>query len=131
MPDFTVGGFGVGSGGALFPNGIRFERVPMLGNAGAKIDRLIDTVLSANVDDPAVPKPLEKKVVEILGFTPTIELKAALDFALGTGQPLNPASAELPFGFLPDGTAVVGGGAGGGGPPAPPDGTQPMHRADP
>ncbi|SRR6266481_9228376 len=102
MADFGVGNFGK----QIAPQGIRFERVPILGNAGKKIDEIVDFVISPAVNDPKVPKPAEKKILETIGIAPTIEAKALIDFFLGAGSRVNPPSSELrkikisPFGIL-------------------------------
>lgn len=80
----------------IYHNVVFFQKMPILGFAGKKIDRVLGAVIpSPFVEDPKVPVPVEKKVGEIIGIAPTIEFKAALDFMLGGARFGNPASADL------------------------------------
>lgn len=90
MPVFNVGTNAKPNG----PFGIKFSRVPMLGNAGAKIDAVLEHLLDPSVDAPKVPPPAEKKALEVIGLTPRIELKALADFFTGGSRQLNPANGE-------------------------------------
>ena len=88
--DFSVGN----AKQQIAPNGIRFARVPTLGNAGRKIDAAVDLLFSPNLTDPKLPKPAEKKALEVIGLAPVREAKAFIDFLIGGGRVANPASAE-------------------------------------
>lgn len=72
-----------------------FEKIAMLGNAGKKIDLLVKDVIGGYVDDPKAPTPVTKKVLEAVGFAPTLEAKAFVDFLTGAGRQGNPSSAEI------------------------------------
>ena len=103
MADYVVGQGKRREGNVM---GFDLSKVPMLGNAGAKLNHLIDSIMSAEVDQEAAPAPLDKRLASKLPLMGRLEGKAIVDFLMGgKGKNLN-RSGDLAPGERPDGTFI-------------------------
>lgn len=91
MADFSVGS--APKGNRL---GLDFERVPILGNGGRRVNQFLDALLTPNLEDPSVPKGVGKKALNEVKLLPTIEFRAALDAFTGAGQRAGGPGDEIP-----------------------------------
>lgn len=87
------------------PRTFDFEKIALLGNAGKKINRVVDEFLSPYVNDPE--PPIERQVVGTVIKIPSLEFRAVRKFLTSGIHPANPSSAELLRYQLPSGRIVT------------------------